>query len=219
MILMGVMMLTGWMNGITGYLSGFGGAAGGGESVSSAASQSSEPSASSENEGQASSQVSGETPSLPAAKDFAFYDQYGQEHTLSDYKGKVVFLNFWATWCPPCQNEMPDIQKIYEDYGGNQEDLIVLGVANPKTEEHPYNQDGSQEEVEAFLSEGGYTYPVVMDTTGEAFQAYGVTSFPTTFMIDRDGNVFGYVTGMLTRSMMESIIEQTMSGVRASVKE
>lgn len=130
-----------------------------------------------------------------------------------------MFLNFWATWCPPCQNEMPDIQQLYEDYGLNQEDLVVLGVANPRSEENPYNQDVSEEEVEAFLTERGYTYPVVMDTTGEVFQGYGVTSFPTTFMIDRDGNVFGYITGMLTRSMMDSIIEQTMSGERTPVQE
>lgn len=114
---------------------------------------------------------------------------------------------------------MPDIQQLYEDYGSNQEDLVVLGVANPRSEENPYNQDVSEEEVEAFLTERGYTYPVVMDTTGEVFQGYGVTSFPTTFMIDRDGNVFGYITGMPTRSMMDSIIEQTMSGERTPVQE
>ncbi len=219
MILMGIMMLTGWMNGITGYLSSFGGAAGG-QTVSSSASQEPQASSSMENEsGSSSTQASSEAAPLPPAKDFTFYDQYGQEHTLSEYKGKVVFLNFWATWCPPCQNEMPDIQKLYEDYGENQKDLVVLGVANPKSEDHLYNQDVSQEEVEAFLTEHGYSYPVVMDTTGEAFQAYGVTSFPTTFMIDRDGNVFGYIRGMLTRSMMDSIIEQTMSGVRTPVNQ
>ena len=56
-------------------------------------------------------------------------DQNGNTHKLSDYKGKTVFLNFWATWCPPCRAEMPDIQKMYEDYGKNTKDLIVLGVA------------------------------------------------------------------------------------------
>ena len=157
--------------------------------------------------------------SSPSAPDFIFYDQNGQQHTLSDYKGKVVFLSFWATWCPLCRNEMPDIQQLYEDYGLNQEDLVVLGVANPRSEENPYNQDVSEVEVEAFLTERGYTYPVVMDTTGEVFQGYGVTSFPTTFMIDRVGNIFGYITGMPTRSMMDSIIEQTMSGERTPVQE
>lgn len=146
------------------------------------------------------------------APDFTLTDQNGESHTFSDYLGKTVFLNFWATWCPPCQREMPDIQALYEKYGENQKDLIVLGVANPKTEEQPYNQDGSEEEVAAFLEEKGYTFPVVMDTTGELFSWYGVRSFPTTFMIDREGNVFGYVPGALTAEMMEEIVRQTMEG-------
>ena len=109
---------------------------------------------------------------------------------------------------------MPDIQKLYEKYGSNGEDLVVLGVANPKTDENPYNQDGTQEEVEKFLTDNGYTFPVVMDTTGEIFSQYGIRSFPTTFMIDKDGNVFGYVSGALSADMMESVVSQTMSGKR-----
>ena len=69
-----------------------------------------------------------------------------------------------------------------------------------------------EEEIKAFLEENGYTYPVLMDTEGELFGAYGVYSLPTTFMIDREGNVFGYVSGMLTKDMMENIIQQTMEG-------
>ena len=109
---------------------------------------------------------------------------------------------------------MPDIQSLYEKYGRNQGDLIVLGVANPKSEKYPLANDGSREEVTAFLGDNGYTYPVMMDESGEAFAQYGVTSFPTTFMIDTDGNVFGYVKGSLTADMMESIVRQTMNGER-----
>lgn len=65
-----------------------------------------------------------------------------------------------------------------------------------------------------FLEENGYTYPVVMDEGGELFMTYGVFSYPTTFMIDRDGNVFGYAAGQLSMEMMESIIRQTVTGVR-----
>ncbi len=119
-------------------------------------------------------------------------------------------MNFWATWCPPCKSEMPDIQALYEKYGENEGDLIVLGVANPKTDENPYNQDGTVEEVTQFLEDEGYTFPVVMDTTGELFGWYGIRSFPTTFMVDADGNVYGYVSGALTADMMESIVAQTM---------
>lgn len=146
---------------------------------------------------------------IPAI-DFTLQDQYGNWHTLSDYKGKTVFLNFWATWCPPCKAEMPDIQKIYETYDQEGEDaLVVLGIAAPLM-----GQETTQEGIEQFLEANGYTYPVLMDTTGEMFYYYGITAFPTTFMIDRDGNVFGYVSGQLSEELMISIIEQTMEGKR-----
>ena len=74
----------------------------------------------------------------------------------------------------------------------------------------------SIDEVSGFLSDNGYTFPVVMDTTGDVLSAYGISAFPTTFMIDTEGNVFGYVTGQLTADMMESIVTQTMTGQRVS---
>lgn len=229
MILLGVMTFSGWMNGLTGYLSSFGTQSGAtavaqsdvsadvqvGDSgdIPEAASDSS-----SDDAADTSSDPSKETAQaeeLPDAPDFTLTDQYGNEHTLSEYKGKTVFLNFWATWCGPCKMEMPDIQALYEEYGENSGDLIVLGVANPKTEEYPNNADESQEEIEAFLEENGYTYPVVMDTTGASFAAYGISAFPTTFMITDEGKVFGYASGTLTSEIIHSIVEQTMTGVRA----
>ena len=123
---------------------------------------------------------------------------------------KTIFLNFWGTWCPPCRAEMPDIQKLYETYDTEGDDaLIVLGVAAPLM-----GQETSEEGIAEFLEENGYTYPVLMDTEWELFEGYGIYSFPTTFMIDRDGNVFGYVSGMLTYEFMEDIISQNMEGVR-----
>lgn len=109
---------------------------------------------------------------------------------------------------------MPYIQALYEDQGLNAGDVVVLGIANPKTDEYPNNSDGTVQDVTDFLSQNGYTYPVVMDTTGEMFSAYGITAFPTTFMIDKDGNVFGYVRGGVTRDIMDSIVQQTLSGKR-----
>ena len=141
-------------------------------------------------------------------------DQDDREHRLSDYRGKTVFLNFFASWCGPCQREIPDIEALFRTRGLNEGDLVVLGVANPKTAERPQNSDATVDEVKAFIRERGITYPVLMDTSGELFSAYGIMSFPTTFMIDEDGNVFGYVTGMLTAATMDSIVEQTMSGQR-----
>lgn len=145
-----------------------------------------------------------------AAPDFELEDQFGQVHRLSDYKGKTVFLNFWATWCPPCRAEMPDIQRLYEEYDTEGEEaVIILGVAGPEM-----GNEKSAREIASFLEENGYTYPVVMDTTGELFEAYGIYAFPTTFMIDREGNVFGYASGQLSYDMMQDIITQTIEGKR-----
>ncbi len=181
MIVMGIMTMTGLMNGFTGYLSD-----GQGETV----------------------QEDPESGVIPAP-DFTLTDQYGVQHTLSDYKGKTVFLNFWATWCGPCKMEMPDIQALYEKYGENQGDLIVLGVAGPGI-----GREGSEEDIRAFLDENGYTFPVVMDPEGQTYYQYNITAFPTTFMITAEGEVFGYVAQMLTADQMESIIEQTVTGER-----
>lgn len=210
MILMGVMMITGWMNSLTGYLSSFGGASGGGAAASSSASAApaAEGAASS---APAESQAEEDRPQV-AAPDFTLKDQYGVEHTISDYKGKVVFLNFWTTWCGYCKQEMPDIESLYQEYGLNQEDVVMLGVANPRSDASPFSQDSmTAEEIGRFLEENGYTYPTIMDETGEMFAAYGVRSFPTTFMIDKDGNVYGYVTGALSKAVMQDIISQTMN--------
>lgn len=196
MIFMGILMFTGKMNAVTGYLSS-------GAPVTVEEQK--------ENEETADAEEKQETESgLTPAIDFILTDQYGNTHKLSDYKGKTVFLNFWATWCSPCRAEMPDIQKLYESAETEGEDaLVVLGVAAPNL-----GNEKSEEEIKAFLEENGYTYPVLMDTTGEAFMSYGVNAFPTTFMITREGEVFGYASGQLNEATMKSIVEQTMSGKR-----
>ena len=231
MILMGVFLFTGRMNEVTGYLSRLGTSAGGTETVSeTAGADETEGAAGADAETEAAPEAAGdggeteadggaglpeesgeetETALMPAL-DFELKDQYGTVHRLEDYAGKTIFLNFWGTWCPPCRAEMPDIQRLYETYDTEGDDaLIVLGVAAPLM-----GQETSEEGIAEFLEENGYTYPVLMDTEWELFEGYGIYSFPTTFMIDRDGNVFGYVSGMLTYEFMEDIISQTMEGVR-----
>lgn len=189
MIFMGILMLTGKMNAVSGALSST-------ETQEEAT----------EAEPEEVEETAEEVKTIPAI-DFTLKDQYGNTHTLSDYKGKTVFLNFWATWCSPCKAEMPDIQKLYEEF--QQEDVVILGVAAPNL-----GREKSEEGIKGFLEENGYTYPVVMDTGAEAFQAYGINSFPTTFMIDKDGNVFGYISGQLSEETMRDIIRQTMDGKR-----
>ena len=203
MILMGVLMFTGKMNAFTGYLSG-----GTNANLESQEETEKESEDASEDKEENKEEESKET--VVPAIDFTLKDQFGNEHTLSDYKGKTVFLNFWATWCGPCRSEMPDIQKLYETYeteGDNA--VIILGVAAPGL-----GQEKDEAGIKAFLDENGYTYPTLMDTTGDLFSEYGISSFPTTFMIDREGNVFGYVSGALNEDMMKNIIEQTLEGKR-----
>ena len=201
MIFMGVLMLTGKLSTTSASLSGTG-------QEENVAEQAEEESAEDAEEVDHTDGSEGEK--LTPAVDFNLTDQYGNTHTLSQYKGKTIFLNFWGTWCPPCRAEMPDIQKLYEEFDQEGEDaLIILGVAAPNL-----GKEKSEDGIKTFLEENGYTYPVLMDTEAELFQTYGITSFPTTIMIDRDGNLFGYATGQLNEETMRSIIQQTMEGKR-----
>lgn len=138
------------------------------------------------------------------APDFSLVDQYGNTHKLSDYKGKIVFLNFWATWCPPCVGEMPHIEELYKEYKSSDEDVIILGVAIPNI-----GQEGSKEDITEFLNSNGYTFPVVFDNTAEVIEQYGISAFPTTYIIDREGNIKGYIPGAMDKSTMKSIINST----------
>lgn len=134
--------------------------------------------------------------------DFTLTDQYGKTHKLSDYEGKVVFLNFWATWCPPCKEEMPHIEQLYKDYKKNNEDVVILGVASPNL-----GREGSREHVINFLKDEGYTFPVALDEDGELAYQYGINAFPTTFIIDKEGYVTQYIPGAMNKETMKSFIE------------
>ncbi|MEG0502267.1 MAG: TlpA disulfide reductase family protein, partial [Cellulosilyticaceae bacterium] len=126
----------------------------------------------------------------------------GKKHTLSDYKGKVVFLNFWATWCPPCRQEMPDIEALYKKYGMNEKDVIVLGVAAPLL-----GDEGSKEEIIKFLEDAEYTFPVVFDETSQLTYDYYIRAYPTTYIINPEGNIELYVPGAISGETMEEIIK------------
>ncbi|MDN9380464.1 redoxin family protein, partial [Clostridioides difficile] len=134
--------------------------------------------------------------------DFTLTDQYGKTHKLSDYEGKVVFLNFWATWCPPCKEEMPHIEQLYKDYNKNNDDVVILGVASPNL-----GREGSREHVVNFLKDQGYTFPVVLDEDGALAYQYGINAFPTTFIIDKEGYVTQYIPGAMDKATMASFIE------------
>ena len=133
------------------------------------------------------------------APDFNLKDQYGVTHSLENYKGKVIFLNFWATWCPPCKKEMPDIENIYKEYGENKKDVVILGINSEK-----------ENEAKKFLKDKGYTFPTVIDENSEVMRKYFIQAFPTSFVIDKEGNVYGYVMGGLTKEQIKQVIEEVL---------
>ena len=116
-----------------------------------------------------------DTGSREEASDFPLMLLTGEPMRLADLRGKVVVLNFWGTWCPPCRKEMPALQRIWEEY--RELGVEFVGVAVLDVEE----------DVREFAESTGVTYPLGLDTTGLITRAYRVTSFPTTFLIDSDG--------------------------------
>ena len=207
LVVIGLLMVTGWMDTLSGSLASSDPQATPTVQVTEAPKETESPAETTQPEATDAPQ---ESRAPVPALDFTLTDQFGNTHTLDQYKGKTILLNFWATWCGPCRSEMPDLQAVYEDYGNNEKDLVVLGVAAPNL-----GREGSAEDISAFLEENGYTYPTLMNEDASLFYSYGISSFPTTFMIDKNGNVYGYVSGALSRENFESIIQQTMDGANS----
>lgn len=128
-----------------------------------------------------------------AAPSFTVTDMNGQPVSLASLKGKPVFLNFWATWCPPCVGEMPDIQRAYAKYGDKIHFVIV-------------NIDGTKPDVTSFMENHAFSFPVVLDTNGSATSAYAVQAIPTSYIIDADGNIIDSHVGALSADDMESFV-------------
>ncbi|ERT65825.1 MAG: cytochrome c biogenesis protein CcdA [Cetobacterium somerae] len=141
---------------------------------------------------------------------YRLLDQYGNEHILSNYKGKVVFLNFWATWCPPCKEEMPTIEELYKEFGENKNDVIILGITNPVTEENPNGQDKNIDEIKYFLQENNYSFPTVFDKTGIYFDNFKIRAFPTTYIIGKDGEIKTAIPGAMTKQQMLKLIRDNI---------
>lgn len=193
LIVIGLMMFTGKMNTISTYMSASGNKTSKQEQSSDANKAEESKENSTDKQEEAGEQL-----------DFVLKDQNGKKVSFEEYRGKVIFLNFWATWCPPCQRELPHIQELYEKYKSSDE-VAVLTVVSPGGQEK--NADG----IKAFLNEHTYSMPVLFDD-GSMYYYFQVTSMPTTFMIDKEGRPFGYVKGQLTPDMMETMIQQTLSG-------
>ena len=137
-------------------------------------------------------------PELVAAPDFTVYDKEGNPVQLYDYTGKPLVLNFWASWCGPCQMEMPHFEDKYQELGEEVQFLMVNMT------------DGSRETVDsasAFIEQQGYTFPVLYDTDSDAALTYGAYSLPTTYFIDADGYAVARATGAIDAETLQKGID------------
>lgn len=131
------------------------------------------------------------------AEDIVVYDKEENAVSLSDYTGKPIVMNFWASWCTPCQIEMPEFQKMYEKYGEEVKFLMINMTAS-----------GGETvgRAQAFIENGGYTFPILFDSEHEAAGTYDASAMPTTFFIDKEGYVvYQYVGAMNVEKLKEGI--------------
>ena len=133
------------------------------------------------------------------APNFTVYDLNGTPVQLSDYLGKPTVLNFWASWCGPCQMEMPDFQEKYQELG-QEVNFLMVNVG-----------DNSLEATKKYAADNGFTFPVYFDYTEEAMYTYGATSIPKTFFFDANGNAVYYAPGMIDGVTLENTIIDVMN--------
>jgi len=122
-----------------------------------------------------------------AAPDFTVKTLDGQTASLSDYRGKVVLLNLWATWCPPCREEMPSMQSLYDDLKDQGFTILAVAAPNPPRE--------TREKIETFVSQGDYSFPILLDSEYKVNGIYGTGSIPTSWVVDAEGNLVARLVG------------------------
>lgn len=132
------------------------------------------------------------------APDFTLEDMQGNKVSLSDFKGKVVVVNFWATWCPPCIEEMPSMEKLHQKFKGD--DFVLLAINA---------EENGRPAVERFLKNKNFTFPILLDGDAKVQQIYGVYRFPETIIINRQGEIVTKVLG--GRDWMDEEIVSVLS--------
>jgi len=132
------------------------------------------------------------------APDFTVYDAEGKAVRLSDFKGKPVVLNFWASWCPPCKSEMPHFNTVYADV---KNDIVFLMV------DLVDGQRETQAKGQQYVQEQGFSFPVYFDTKQSAADTYGIASIPTTIFIDAAGNAVTGYQGAIDEQTLRAAID------------
>ena len=130
------------------------------------------------------------------APDFMLTDMQGNKHRLSDYKGQGVFLNFWGTWCKPCETEMPYINNQYQQFKDKGVQVLAVDISE------------SNLAVNQFASRYKLDFPIMIDTDKQVMSAYGIDPLPATFLIDKNGEVVKYYTGQLTEDTVREFMEK-----------
>lgn len=130
------------------------------------------------------------------APDFQLETLEGETVTLSDFRGEKIMVNFWASWCPPCRAEMPDMQKVYEKY-----DATILAINLTSTET-------SEKDVKSFVDEFGLTFPILLDRNIEVADIYGIQPVPTSFFIDRQGRIANIVIGPMNEDRLVQMFHE-----------
>lgn len=132
------------------------------------------------------------------APDFELMTLEGEKVSISDFEGKNVILNFWATWCKPCEKEMPELEKVYQQ---NKDEVTVVAVNFTVSEKNV-------ESVQSYIKHGGYTFPVLLDQKNKANSGFEVLSYPTTYFLDENGIIRDKVIGQMTNEIIENKLKE-----------
>lgn len=136
---------------------------------------------------------------MNSAPDFKLTTLEGNSISLSDYAGKKVLLNFWATWCPPCNAEAPHLQTIYEQYAATGVEIIAVNVTSQE-------KGRGKDTIPQFVQQYGLTFPIALDIHEQAASMYQILTLPTTYFIDEEGAIIEKVSGPMDERLMHEIL-------------